>query len=363
MKISKAKTKEDSIPGLPAHVQQSLEEFNKKYGKNTFYVSSRTELIRRISSGCFAFDFITGGGFPERRLTELNGMESSFKSTLALSGMAQFFKAYPTALGLYIDLEQTFEKVHAERLGVDTKRCIVCDPDHGEQAADAIKDFLQLNVPIFAVLDSLAALRPDKEHQADTSDQLKIMGLQAKLAAYALSGVNSRLKRTKCDKDAPPIVFVVLNQMREKIGLVFGDPSYTPGGKAKDFYYSMTVRLRRASKSIKETSTVNGITKERTVGQEVSMNCLKNKAGGPQRMEGSFMFNFDTYEYNNPEMLIEYGQYFDLIRRTPLKKGFQLSYGSLETPEKQFRDALANDSDTQDELYNAILDELDRNAK
>lgn len=348
-------------------VEEAMVALNKKYGANSFTKASDAPLIRRCSSGCFAFDFLTGGGFPERRFTELNGKESSFKSTLALSGMAQFMAEYlkQDPLGMYIDLEKTFERKHARRLGVDTDRCWVFDPDNGEEAVDGIVDALQIEKPIFAVLDSLAALRPKKEHEVDMTDNLKIMGLPARLAGHAMASINGRLKRTKIDKDFPPIVFIVLNQLREKVGMVFGNPEYTPGGKTKDYYYSMTVRLRRESKAKKRTITVNGVTQEVTVEQGVGFDVTKNKAGGPQRGAGEFTFNFETYKYDNAVQAFQYGMFYDLISKVPLKKKFGYTYGGITSPlnEEDFISALDNDPDTMDALYFDILDAISPRKK
>ena len=348
-------------------VEQAMAVLNDKYGANSFTKASEAPLIRRCSSGCYAFDFLTGGGFPERRFTELNGKESSFKSTLALSGMAQFMAQYlrQDPLGIYIDLEKTFERKHARRLGVITDKCWVFDPDNGEEAVDGIVDVLQLEKPIFAVLDSLAALRPKKEHEVDMTDNLKIMGLPARLAGHAMASINGRLKRTKIDKDFPPIVFVVLNQLREKVGMVFGNPEYTPGGKTKDYYYSMTVRLRRESKAKKRTISVNGVTQEVTVEQGVGFNVEKNKAGGPQRGSGEFSFNFETYKYDNAIQAFQYGLFYDLISKAPMKKKFGFTYGAISSPlaEADFIAALDEDQDTLEELYFAILDAISPKKK
>jgi protein RecA len=343
-------------------VEQAMVALNEKYGANSFTKASDVPLLRRVSSGCFAFDFLTGGGFPERRFTELNGMESSFKSTLALSGMAQFMQQYlkQDPLGIYIDLEKTFERKHAKRLGVVTDRCWIFEPDNGEEAVDGIVDALQISRPIFAVLDSLAALRPKKEHEVDMIDNLKIMGLPARLAGHAMASINGRLKRTKIDKDFPPIVFIVLNQLREKVGMVFGNPEYTPGGKTKDYYYSMTVRLRRESKSVKRSVTVNGVTQEITVEQGVGFDVKKNKAGGPQRGTGEFSFNFDTYKYNNAQQAFEYGMFYDLVTKSPFKKKFAYTFGSIDTPlpADEFVSALDDNPEELEELYFAILEKI-----
>lgn len=347
-------------------LSQALEFLQKKYGPGSIRLANTTEKIRRVSSGCWAVDFALGGGLTENRLHEFNGRESSFKTTLSLAALAEYQRTYDDALGVYVDLERTFERKHAKRLGVDLDRLLLIDPDDGEQAANELFDALRINAPLFAILDSLAALRPRKEHEADLEDQLKIMGLQAKLCSHVLAGVNSRLKRSRFSPDAPPTIGVVINQLREKVGLVFGDPTYTPGGRAKDHYYSVTIRLRQESKPVTESVTIAGQKREVVVAKEVNFSIRKNKVGGPQDEADSFVFhyrdtaNFDAYTFNNAAVAFRHAIFHELIKPEPVKVGkstkLKYEYGNVSAVgEAEFVKELNASEEAMDAIYFDIL--------
>lgn len=350
-------------------VEQALAKLNEKYGDNTFTLASRVPSIRLIPTGCHAVDIALGGGFAQNRITELNGHYSSYKSTLSLSALANFQRRYPNGLGAYVDLEKSFERIHAKRLGVNLKRLAIIDPDSGEQAADALFDFMQMELPIFVILDSLAALRPTKESESTTEDQLKIMGVQAKLAGLVLTSMNMRLKRDKFRTDTPAMA-VVLNQLREKIGIVFGNPEYTPGGAAKDYYYSVVLRLRLASQGIDNKIKIGGVEREITVGETVNFAVKKNKVGGPRREEGSFSFYFHdhdifpAYSFDNVTPLVDHGVFHGLIDISATPKGTELfAYRGIKPCRmSDFRKSLAGDEEAADELYHAILAKVQLSA-
>lgn len=361
-KEKKAKAAEADLSTMS--IDEALELLNSKYGANTFVLASKGAglEVRFIRSGSHAFDFSTGGGFPENRMTDLHGAFSSFKSTMALCGLAEFQKIYPNGLGVYIDLERTFDRAYAKKLGVVLKRTVIFDPDNGEMAVDGGRDILELPVPLFVILDSVAALKPSKEYDLDVEDQMKQLGLRARLVGKAFETLNSRMKRDMFNPGAPSVTVVTLNQIREKIGVMFGSPETTPGGRAKEFYYSISARLSAGtSNEIRKEVTIGGIKRSVRFAQTVDFKIKKNKTGGPQNEEGSFTYYFrDTDDnpartFDNEAALLHYGRFFSVIEYDD--KTGQMTYGDIATKkEKTFIQRLREaDEEVRDELYFAIL--------
>lgn len=308
----------------------AIAAINKKYGANTVLLASNAtaaSIVSRIPTGISALDFALGGGWPEGRIIELHGPFSSFKSTTSLVAIRAFQKKYPEhGMGMYIDLERTFDTRHAALLGVNLKRLLLVNPDSGEQAVNAANDLITLNMPLFVVLDSLAALVPTAEIEASI-DQNQ-MGVQARLVNRMLRVLTARMKRDLYDTSADMVTLMVLNQLRMKLGVMFGNPETTPGGMGKDFFYSVVVRMAaRHSKAIVRDITRNTIKREVQFGQTVGFKVVKNKCGGPQHQVGEFIFyerDWDgnkAYTFNNDAALFDYGAFCGIIEFIP-KIGF-----------------------------------------
>lgn len=195
---------------------------NKKYGSNTLVLASEATgiEINHIATGSHALDFALGGGFPQNRIIEIRGPFSSFKSTISLCSTRNFQRKYPDGFGVYIDVEKTFGTKYAAKLGVDLDRLILVNPDSGEQGVNVINDVMKWEVPLWIVIDSVAALVPSAELDAQMEQQL--MGQHARLIARMMRVVTSRMKRNLYSAEAPSTTVLALNQLRQKIGVMFG---------------------------------------------------------------------------------------------------------------------------------------------
>jgi len=314
----------------PRAIIEDVEEFkrltNKKYGANTIATATQTIglSMRYIPTGSYAFDFGLGGGFPENRFSELRGNYSSFKSTLSMSGARQFQLKYPQGEAFLIDAERVFDPRYMAQLKVEPKRFHVVNPSCGEEAVDVITEICRMPMPKFIIVDSIPALVPMVETEGSINDSS--MGVQARLIGRMVRVVTTAMKRSLYDKEAPSTTVVCLNQIREKIGVMFGSPEVTPGGRAKDFYYGVMVRLSAPqSEAIKQDIEVNGVARKITVAQLVKFTVLKNKCGGPQFEEGQFLFykraydGHKPYTFNNAESLYRFARFYDLTKIGTLK--------------------------------------------
>lgn len=343
----------------PLQIQSAI---NKRYGAGSVIVASRALTVSgvsRLSTGIAALDLAIGGGWPEGRFIELHGQYSSFKSTIALLGIAQHQRKYKDGWGLYIDLERTFEAKHAVRLGVDLSRLYLVNPDSGEQAVNMVNDLVTMDSPLMVVLDSLAALVPSAEINA-SMDQAQ-MGVQARLVNRMMRVLTARTKRSMYDMNAPKVTILVLNQIRMKIGVMFGNPETTPGGVGKDFAYSLTIRLgARHSKAIVEAVTRNGIKREIQYAQTVGFKVVKNKCGGPQHEQGEFQFyerdwkHHKAYTFNNADVLFEAGVFWGVIDTA---SGY--SFNSLRAKkEKEFVNLLEQNPKAARMLRREIIEKI-----
>jgi len=344
-------------------VDEAIDALNKKFGAGTIVRASQAKnsKLSFISSGVYAFDFATGGGFPENRMTGLRGNYSTFKSTIALLGAANFQRKYSEGQVAYVDAEKAFDPIYAEKLGCDLDRILLVTPDSGEQAVDSLNDVLTLPTDMFAIIDSIAALTPASEIEG-TMDQ-QYMGLHARLVNRALRILTARLKRSMYDDSCPSTTVIAINQLREKIGVVFGPNEVTPGGKGKEFAFSIEVRM---SASVAKENVViieeerNKIKRKVRYGQRVEFKVLKNKCGGPQHEEGEFMWYERAYKGHKPftadnvDALFHYGAFLDVITWKP---GIGFKYNLMKAKnEFLFLQALRNaDIRLHRQLYREIL--------
>ena len=247
-------------------LQQALLAMEKEFGKGTvLQLGSRSAVpVSVISTGSISLDAALGvGGVPRGRVVEIYGPESSGKTTLALHVIAE-----AQALGgvaAFIDAEHALDATYAKRLGVDTDKLIVSQPDHGEQALEVTNSLIATNVVDIIVVDSVAALVPKAELEGEMGDSF--MGMHARLMSQALRKLTAALSRANA-------CLIFINQIREKIGVVFGNPETTTGGRALKFYSSVRLEVRRVA-SIKDGEAV--------VGNRTKIKVVKNKVAAPFR--------------------------------------------------------------------------------
>jgi recombination protein RecA len=247
-------------------IDLALLAMDKQFGKGTVLRlgADNVVAVSVISSGCLSVDAALGvGGFPRGRVTEIFGPESSGKTTLALQVIAQAQKLGGAAA--FIDAEHALDPAYAKKLGVDVDNLLVSQPDHGEQALEITAALVQSGVIDIIVLDSVAALVPKAELEGEMGDSH--MGLHARLMSQALRKLTGMISRTNT-------CMIFINQVREKIGVMFGNPETTTGGRALKFYSSVRAEVRRMT-AIKDGETV--------VGNRTKVKIVKNKVASPFR--------------------------------------------------------------------------------
>ncbi|MDD3383323.1 MAG: recombinase RecA [Bacilli bacterium] len=249
---------------LNEKLEETLKTIQKQFGQGSIMkLGDRSEIqVDSVSSGSLALDYALGiGGYPRGRIVEIYGPESSGKTTVALHAIAEAQKAGGRAA--FIDAEHAVDPGYAKRLGVNIDELILSQPDSGEQAMEIADLLIKSNAINLIVVDSVAALVPQAELEGEMMDSQ--MGLQARLMSKALRKIAGNLNRTNCT-----IIFI--NQLREKVGIMFGNPETTPGGRALKFYSSIRLEVRR-SEAIKQGTDI--------VGNVVNIKVVKNKVAPP----------------------------------------------------------------------------------
>ncbi|MCX6305738.1 MAG: recombinase RecA [Bacteroidetes bacterium] len=247
-------------------LQLTLDKLEKTYGKGTIMRlgDNAIEAVEFISTGSIGLDSALGiGGLPKGRVIEIYGPESSGKTTLALHAIAESQKA--GGIAAFIDAEHAFDRFYAQKLGVDVENLLVSQPDNGEQALEITENLIRSGAIDIIVIDSVAALTPKSEIEGEMGDSK--MGLQARLMSQALRKLTATISKT-----ATCCIFI--NQLREKIGVMFGNPETTTGGNALKFYASVRLDIRRQTQ-LKEGDEV--------VGNHVKVKVVKNKVAPPFR--------------------------------------------------------------------------------
>lgn len=256
-KVSESKEKLKAL-------QLTIDKLEKTYGKGTVMKLSDEKIadIPAISTGSLGLDIALGvGGIPRGRITEIYGPESSGKTTLTMHMIAEAQKK--GGLAAFIDAEHAFDKTYAEKLGIDTENLLISQPDNGEQALEIADHLIRSGAIDIIVIDSVAALVPKSELEGEMGDSK--MGLHARLMSQALRKLTGTISRTGCS-------CIFINQLREKIGVMFGNPETTTGGNALKFYASVRLDIRRIGQ-IKDGDDING--------NRVKVKVVKNKVAPP----------------------------------------------------------------------------------
>ena len=243
----------------------TLDKLDKAYGKGTVMKMSDQAIVDvdSISSGSLGLDIALGvGGYPRGRVIEIYGPESSGKTTLTLHAIAEAQKA--GGIAAFIDAEHAFDRFYAEKLGVDLENLIISQPDNGEQALEIADNLVRSGAIDIVVVDSVAALTPKSEIEGEMGDSK--MGLHARLMSQALRKLTASISKTNC-------TMIFINQLREKIGVMFGNPETTTGGNALKFYASVRLDIRRSTQ-IKDS---NGD----VMGNKTRVKVVKNKVAPP----------------------------------------------------------------------------------
>ena len=343
-------------------VSELIARLDKKYGTGTVMraIDAVGLNVSRFSTGCYRLDFALGGGMPQCRMIEMFGNESAGKTTMLMSCFAQFQKKYVNGICALFDFERTFDPSYALNLGVDITRLIVISPDNAEQGADILNDILQSKeVHVLIGVDSIAAMTPTST--LEVAAEKAEVGTQARMINRVMSKCNARMKRNLADPDYPTTTVIFINQLREKVGVMFGNPETTPGGKGKDFYCSVRLRLFSSGASKKKVNaklTIGGISKEILLARITSFEVVKNKSGGVPFEDGEYRYHvkahkgYKAWTFDNEDALFDLGRFHGLIKFT--KAGF--TYKDVAAKQEfRFIDQLRSKPDTAKELYDEIL--------
>lgn len=319
-------------------LQLTLDKLDKTYGKGSVMKlgDAQVEEVEVIPSGSLGLDIALGvNGYPKGRIIEIYGPESSGKTTLTLHAIAECQKQ--GGIAAFIDAEHAFDRFYAEKLGIDLGELIISQPDHGEQALEIADNLIRSGAVDIVVIDSVAALTPKSEIEGEMGDSK--MGLHARLMSQALRKLTGSISKTQCT------VFFI-NQLREKIGVMFGNPETTTGGNALKFYASVRLDIRRSTQ-------IKGGDAE-VLGNKTRVKVVKNKVAPPFRTtEFDILYGEGISKIGE---IIDLGVNYEIIK----KSGSWFSYG--DTKLGQGRDAvktlLLDNPDLMEELETKILEAL-----
>ena len=314
-------------------LQLTLDKIDKSYGKGTIMRLGDTAIedIPVIRSGSLSLDIALGvGGYPKGRVIEIYGPESSGKTTLAIHAIAEAQKE--GGIAAFIDAEHAFDRFYAEKLGVDVENLLISQPDNGEQALEITDHLIRSGAVDIVVIDSVAALTPKAEIEGEMGESK--MGLQARLMSQALRKLTSNISKTKT-------CVIFINQLRDKIGVMFGNPETTTGGNALKFYSSVRLDVRRIGQ-LKDG--------EEAIGNRTRVKVVKNKVAPPFK-KAEFDLLYGCGISRNGEIL-DMGVDFNIIK----KSGSWFSYG--DTKLGQGRDAVKNLLDDNPELCEELTGKI-----
>ena len=322
-------------------LQAAMSKIEKDFGKGSIMRmgDEQIENVDVIPTGSIGLNAALGvGGYPKGRIIEIYGPESSGKTTLAIHAIAEAQKA--GGIAAFIDAEHAFDRFYAQKLGVDVDNLLISQPDNGEQALEIADQLIRSAAIDIIVIDSVAALTPKKEIEGDMGDSA--VGLHARLMSQALRKVTSTISKTNT-------TCIFINQLREKIGVMFGNPETTTGGNALKFYASVRLDIRRVT-SIKDGDNV--------IGNQVRVKVVKNKVAPPFR-KAEFEITFGEGISKIGE-IVDLGVEYGIIK----KSGSWFSYGDSKLA--QGRDAtkqlLKDNPELCDELEAQIMEKLTEQA-
>lgn len=318
----------------PSKLESALDKINKTYGKGTIQKFKDAPLkdIECVSSGSISLDVALGvGGYPKGRIIEVFGIESGGKSTIALHAVAEVQKLGGTAA--FLDVEHALDMKYAKALGVDVDNLVITQPDFGEEALDIAQELIQTGEIDILVVDSVAALVPKAELEGEAGDMK--MGLQARLMSQALRKLTGIVSKTGC-------ICIFINQLRQKIGVVFGNPDVTTGGNALKYYASIRLDVRRTGQNKDKDVVVSNRTKVKVV---------KNKVAPPYRT-AEFDIVFGIGIDRNAEIL-------DLATDTDVVNKSGAWYSFNETKLGQGREAvlelMRDNPELAEEIYSRVV--------
>ena len=316
-------------------LQLTIDKIEKGFGKGTIMKlgDHAVEDVSAISTGSISLDMALGvGGLPRGRVVEIFGPESSGKTTLAIHAIAEAQKA--GGIAAFIDAEHAFDRFYAEKLGVDIENLLISQPDNGEQALEITDHLIRSGAIDIIVIDSVAALTPRAEIEGEMGDSS--MGLQARLMSQALRKLTANISRTNT-------TCIFINQLREKIGVMFGNPETTTGGNALKFYSSVRLDIRRLGQ-IKEGDEV--------IGNRTRVKVVKNKVAPPfRKAEFDIMYGLGISKTGE---ILDLGVEKNIIQ----KSGSWFSYGDtrLGQGRESVKKLLGDNPELMDELKAKIIE-------
>jgi len=315
-------------------LQAAMAKIEKDFGKGSIMKmgDEKIENVEVIPTGSIGLNAALGvGGYPKGRIIEIYGPESSGKTTLAIHAIAECQKSGGVAA--FIDAEHAFDRFYAEKLGVDIDNLLISQPDNGEQALEIADQLIRSSAVDILVVDSVAALTPKKEIEGDMGDSA--VGLHARLMSQALRKLTGTIAKTKT-------TCIFINQLREKIGVMFGNPETTTGGNALKFYASVRLDIRK-SQAIKDGETV--------LGNKVKVKVVKNKVAPPfRKAEFEIMFGEGISRIGE---IVDLGVEYEIIK----KSGSWFSYGDTKLGQgnEAVKEMLKDNPELAEELEAKIM--------